>query len=404
MASFYDPSAHASGSGLSRRPASSERPRPPVTAPLHADIDPPPRPRPFLQSLALGLIVLLGCLQFFPATHFRDPSDPYRNWIPINYNRSQPIEQSTNPKASENEDHNAMRKQDKEVGRLDVFSSMDCLDLRVLAVLANSTLSNSRHPERIFFHFFVPENEDKKLSYYKLKVLLPHSNIQIIGLKEVKKKLMSPTLSEELLGPLLPEILPFVIPSVDSSVKKFLYVSPSTIIEGHVEEIFDIDLGTHAIAAAEDCGRRLGDYVNTDVLSAIQRTAAKTWVSNEPYDKDACLPDLNLLLLDARKLENNLTDAILWWTKVLDLKPQRVNDVSIATALAFYQRYAKLPFSWKLHESTSIGNKSEAKFLTFDGPTKVCSQDNDQQQRSNDGNIWNKYITPNFEAILSHEN
>ncbi|RZS11688.1 hypothetical protein BHM03_00043051 [Ensete ventricosum] len=90
MAGSYDPSA-SSGSGLSRRQPSSSMPRPPPAEPLRADIDPPPRPRPALQSLAFGLIVLLGCLQFLPATHFRDPADPHRNWIPLDPNRSQPI-------------------------------------------------------------------------------------------------------------------------------------------------------------------------------------------------------------------------------------------------------------------------------------------------------------------------
>jgi len=38
-----------------------------------------------------------------------------------------------------------------------------------------------RFPEHIHFHFFVPEHEDERSSYYKLKVLLPHSNLDITG-------------------------------------------------------------------------------------------------------------------------------------------------------------------------------------------------------------------------------
>jgi hypothetical protein len=33
----------------------------------------------------------------------------------------------------------------------------------------------------VFFHFFVPPEEDDKLSYYKLKVVLPKSNLEIVG-------------------------------------------------------------------------------------------------------------------------------------------------------------------------------------------------------------------------------
>ncbi|RRT60979.1 hypothetical protein B296_00019262 [Ensete ventricosum] len=155
MAGSYDPSA-SSGSSLSRRQPSSSMPRPPPAEPLRADIDPPPRPRPALQSLAFGLIVLLGCLQFLPATHFRDPADPHRNWIPLDPNRSQPI--SANSRTPEKEERSAVTRQEADVGKLHIFSWMDCLDLRVLAVLANSTLSNSRFFFQLWFFFlFLPQ-------------------------------------------------------------------------------------------------------------------------------------------------------------------------------------------------------------------------------------------------------
>lgn len=60
------------------------------------------------------------------------------------------------------------------------------------------------------------------------------------------------------------------------------------------------------------------------MLNAIQRTAAKSWVSEKPYDKDACIPDFNVVLVDPRKLHNTLTEAVLWWTKVLDLESARL--------------------------------------------------------------------------------
>jgi hypothetical protein len=56
-----------------------------------ADVDPPPRPWPGLQKLAIvtiAAIVVLGCLQFLPPTHFRNPNDPQRNWIPIDGSRN----------------------------------------------------------------------------------------------------------------------------------------------------------------------------------------------------------------------------------------------------------------------------------------------------------------------------
>jgi hypothetical protein len=41
-----------------------------------------------MQKVAIVAIVLLGCLQFLPATHFRDPNDPHRNWIPFDGSRN----------------------------------------------------------------------------------------------------------------------------------------------------------------------------------------------------------------------------------------------------------------------------------------------------------------------------
>ncbi|RWV95064.1 hypothetical protein GW17_00042349 [Ensete ventricosum] len=46
-------------------------------------------PRPVLQSVFFGLIVLVGCLQISPRPVFRDPVD--RTWISWDSNRSQLI-------------------------------------------------------------------------------------------------------------------------------------------------------------------------------------------------------------------------------------------------------------------------------------------------------------------------
>jgi hypothetical protein len=68
--------------------------------------------------------------------------------------------------------------------------------------------------------------------------------------------------------------------------------------QGQIEDLYDTDLGPYAIGAAEDCEKRLGEFLNIHVLNAIQRTAAKSWVSEKPYDKDSCIPDFNVVLVD----------------------------------------------------------------------------------------------------------
>ncbi|XVE51713.1 hypothetical protein DITRI_Ditri02bG0063200 [Diplodiscus trichospermus] len=195
---------------------------------------------------------------------------------------------------------------------------MECLDLKVLAVLANSTLSSSRFPDLVHFHFFTPQGDKDKVSFYKLKVLFPHSNLELHGQEEVTKIIRRATSEAEYESLNIEEIAPFIIPSVYQSLRKFIYVSPNLILKGRVEELTGFDLSTHAVAAAEDCSKRLNSYVNPDVLDAIQRSASKPWVSVTRYVKDACMPDLSLLLIDVRNLEKELLEAVLWWSKVLN--------------------------------------------------------------------------------------
>ncbi|XP_020095645.1 uncharacterized protein LOC109715173 [Ananas comosus] len=400
------PTSSSSSAGLFRRAPGSARahsapPEAVGAGAIRADVDPPPRPKPIMQKLAIGAIVLLGCVQFFlPASHFRDPSDPRRTWIPYDPSRSSPI--STNKRSFEEEQLDMPVKQEAEVPGTHIFSWTDCLDLRVLAVLANSTLSSSRYPEDVFFHFFIPEHEDEKLSFYKLKVVLPSSNLGIIGQKDVKEKLNIATPEAEFLWNYRHELAPFFISYQHLPLNKYVYVLPDTIIKGNIEDLFSFDLAPYAIGAAEDCSKRVGDYVDIEVLNAIQRTAAKSWISDKPYDKNACLPDFNVLLVEPHKLESTLLESIVWWNKVLDKGSERGNRMKFAIALAFYDKYFKLPSTWKISSSLEADETNEIKALRFDGPTRVCSEDDDRDQGPNHGDIWQQYLSSNSVAVLSH--
>lgn len=41
-------------------------------------------------------------------------------------------------------------------------------------------------------------------------------------------------------------------------------------------------------------------------------------MATAPYEKDTCLPDLSIVLIDARKLQINVLEAVSWWTNVLN--------------------------------------------------------------------------------------
>jgi hypothetical protein len=95
---------------------------------------------------------------------------------------------------------------------------------------------------------------------------------------------------------------------------------PLLVLQARVEELIGVDLDDYAIATAEDCSQRLKTYVNSDVLDAIQRSVSKPWVSETPYAKDTCLPDLSVLVINARKLDKDIVETVLWWSKALNLR------------------------------------------------------------------------------------
>ncbi|KAH7569587.1 hypothetical protein ACOSP7_013092 [Xanthoceras sorbifolium] len=345
-----------------------------------------PTPQPIFQFIAFGLIIFLAFLQFLPATHFRDPSDPFRNWVPVQSNPSLRASSDENSSGGENE-------------LLHIVSWMDCLDLRLLAVLANSTLSASRYPDLVRFHFFIPKGDEDKVSFFKLKVLFPHSNLEIHGQEEVKEVIRTAFsgINHSIFN--YEEIAPFVIPSVHQFLSKFTYLSPNVIVKGRVEELIGVDLSSYAIAVAEDCCNRLNSYVNWDVLDAIQRSASKPWVSETIYAKNSCMLDLSVLLIDARKLENDFLEAFLWWSKVLNLS-ERSRGRNPATALALYNRYLKLSSSWLVKKSTSV-LVTDSLIVLYDGPKTVCSEFGDGAAlQTEHGNFWMEYLPPMSDRIL----
>ncbi|XP_044495565.1 uncharacterized protein LOC123218282 isoform X2 [Mangifera indica] len=377
-------------SATQRRPLQpSDNPNPDDSGHRHPLIDQAPTPRPLFQLFALVFIVFLGLLQFLPATHFRDPSDPYRNWVPFSS-----IDSGNNLRNFSDRESGV---NGEEPGIVHIVSWMECLDLRVLAVLANSTLSGSRYPHLLHFHFFIPKGNEDKVSFYKLKVLFPHSNLEIHGQEEVKEVIR--TAMSGMKHPIskYEDIVPFVIPSVHRFLSKFIYISPNVIVKGNVEELTGVDLSYYAIAAAEDCSKSLDTYVNSDILDAIQRSASKPWVSETPYATNSCMPDLSLVLIDSRKLEKDFLEAFLWWSKVLNWSESRRNP---AISLALYNGYLKLSSSWLVRDSTSlVFNES---FVTrYDGPKTVCSESGDSATTEPGyGNLWTVHLPATSDRIV----
>ncbi|KAL3739274.1 hypothetical protein ACJRO7_020648 [Eucalyptus globulus] len=333
----------SSPSYLSSRPSAAHRrtqpPKAAAAAALHRDatMDPALTPLPLLQF-------------FLPAAHVRHPADPHRNWIPI--------KSFTNKTYSfiffwQNSE--VVTSNSEEDGMLHVVSWMECLDLQLLAVLANSTLTSS--------------SEDKR-SFYKLKVLFPNSHLEIHG------NAMFP------LEPNYEELAPFAIPMIFQSLTKFVYFSSDLVVK--------------------DCSKRLTDHVNPEVLDAIQRSDARPWVSDTPYEKNARVPNLSVLSIDARKLRKYFLRAVSWWTTVLNWNkrfasllflidmPMVAGENNPALFLTLYHKHYKL--------SSSGSNKM---VIPYDGPKKLCSAlgagASLQPER---GDLWKRYLPPKSSQML----
>ncbi|KAG0483781.1 hypothetical protein HPP92_011865 [Vanilla planifolia] len=231
--------------------------------------------------------------------------------------------------------------------------------------------SSVKVAKNVYFSLFVPEGEDMKLSYYKMKVLFPDSNLEFYGQSVVKEKLGTEWNS---VWPSIYELTAFIIPNTNLSLRKFVFVSPDAIIKGNVEELFGVDMGLEQLP--------------------------KSWISERPYDKDACLPDLNLLVIDAVKLDKQFLESILWWNQVLNFKPERNHQKNTIIAVALYNNYLKLPSAWKLTDSSR--SNSSNKVLDYDGPKRVCSQQNNQNGRSGFGDAWKQHLSLKSDAILSN--
>lgn len=396
-----------SATHMRRRPPPTPTANNPITSePDRQLVVPAPIPRPVFQLLGFVFLIFLVLLQFLPATHFRHPADPLRNWTPFDgheYDSSSSTTTTLSQSGASSDGNSSfITTNGGDDGMIHIVSWMDCLDLRLLAVLANSTLSSSRYQDRVFFHFFIPKGNEDKVSYFKLKVLFPHANLEIHGQEEVKERIRNANSGIQFAGTRLEEVAPFIIPSVyQLSFSKFIYISPNVLMKGRVEELIGIDLGNYAIGAAEDCSKskRLNMFVKSDVLDAIQRSASNPWVSETPYMKNACMPDLSVLLIDAKKLGGDFVEAFLWWSNVLNWHESNQNNPAIV--LALYNRYLKLSSSWLVRDSTSSKMINRSMVINYDGPKKVCSEfGNGAGPQLDHGNIWTQYLPPMSDQIL----
>ncbi|XP_057828948.1 probable galacturonosyltransferase 10 isoform X1 [Cryptomeria japonica] len=433
---------HLSGGGASRRKKNNSNSNASSSgAALHIDIDAPPKAWSFAPFLSLAFILVFFSLQLvLPATHYRHPFDPHRQWKPFASNPETANDISTNV---------SMRTGVLEI--VNIFSWIDDLDIRPLAVIVNSTTFNSRYPVNIHFHFFLPDDLDEEHSYHKLKVIFPKSNIVVQRHNVIREKVKKIISDDEYDTFNLAHVLAFYIPKIYQNIGRFIYLAPDVVvktqpvstnsctstntskikeifmnyievyflealkwilydksfhvwnlIQDKVENLFQVDLQSFALAAVEDCSQNFGSYRNFEVINAIQRSGARPWVAQVPYEKNTCILDLSVLLVDAGNLaKENITETMKWWRKVLPAEGERGSQSDHPVLLALYGKYTRLDGAWNIKGSKFSETSSDIKILHFDGE-KPWLKEAEDHAYTGMTKIWWSYISPLANELLRH--
>lgn len=87
--------------------------------------------------------------------------------------------------------------------------------------------------------------------------------------------------------------------------------------QGNLEDLHNVDLEGHSVAAIEDCSQRFQVYFDFDQLNEIQKRPGPNrapWLPDLPFDRRACVFNRGVLVIDTKKwLSENITEAIVWW-------------------------------------------------------------------------------------------
>ena len=87
--------------------------------------------------------------------------------------------------------------------------------------------------------------------------------------------------------------------------------------QGNLEELNNVDLEGHSVAAIEDCSQRFQVYFDFAQLDEIQKQQGPdrpSWLPDKPFNRSACVFNRGVLVIDNHKWEEeNITKAIVWW-------------------------------------------------------------------------------------------
>jgi hypothetical protein len=264
---------------------------------------------PMLPCLAAVLLIGLLGLYVWPSGRSLLGEDPLKAWDPQVKAVGSAAVAYPKPEATSQK-------------QVHIFVCTDEYDLRPLAVLINSTISNAMHPNRLHFHMVVPA--DRLFTREYLKSLFPNTHIEMasiskfVDIHEVNKHITFRNDSgarKELISPY--NFLPFYLPEVYKDIDRFIYLDSDIVVKGNIEELYNTDLEGNAAAAVEDCSQRFAIYFDFAQLAEIQAREGPdrpAWLPPEHFDPEACVFNRGVLVVNSKRwMEENITRAIIWW-------------------------------------------------------------------------------------------
>lgn len=369
--------------------------------PLKADIDPPPKPWPFVPAIALLLVLAFVSLQFFlPVTHVRHPADPYRNWIPVDHFKS------NKHKIVSDSDSISSNNSEVSDGTLIVVMTKET-DLRPAFVVINSTISNTREPEKLQFCIIVPS---KLLNSQTMKLKAVFSNLKVEVLRDgfviekMKTFMVAESIDDENSKAL--DLVPLYLPKMFPSFERFIYLESDSVLQGDIEELIQLDMHGNPVAAVEDCSQIFETFFSLDLLEAARLSSGnvKPRMPAEPYEPKTCIFDKGSMVLDPKVWnEKNITEAVQWWIAMYYKTGETLysnGHLELPLHLALYRNYTKVNDSWNVREPLTFKKANAAKLLHFDKQHKPWHQTKPANFEKDITGLWWKYLSPSTNMMF----
>lgn len=224
-------------------------------------------------------------------------------------------------------------------------------DLRPLAAAINSTLAHARHPGRLVFHIItdadgaarVPVELRPQLSLGKAKLLAHHNEALQAEIRELIRFRASSGARKKLATPFnfAAFYLERFLSGSGFTPGRLIYMDTDVILKADVEELLDLELHGHAVAAVEDCSQHFEMYINFEAIE-------KKGFQRQDLDPKACVFNRGIFVLDvARWRELRITEDIeLWMRRYNESAIYKFGMSQPPWLLALSGRYERLGAEW----------------------------------------------------------